>query len=59
MKDLFTSKRSGAFAFEYIIVLVVMAVVIFAAWRILGDAVIAKARNIATFIGNNGQSQLR
>ena len=51
-------EHSGAVAFEYIIILVIMAVVIFAAWNALGDVVKAKATEIASFISNNGQSGL-
>ena len=51
-------EHSGAVAFEYIIILVIMAVVIFAAWNALGDVVKSKAKEIANFIKNNGQGGL-
>lgn len=51
-------EHSGAVAFEYIIILVIMAVVIFAAWNMLGDTVKDKAKEISSFISNNGQSGL-
>ena len=51
-------EHSGAVAFEYIIILVIMAVVIFAAWNALGDVVKSKAREIANFVRNNGQNGL-
>lgn len=50
------SKEKGAFAFEYVIVLAIMAVVIFAAWNILGDAVMAKANSIAAALMNQNVS---
>lgn len=59
MKNLMKQEHSGAVAFEYIIILVVMAVVIFTAWEILGDAVIDKAGKIADFISGNGQTGLK
>lgn len=58
MKKLLKQEHEGAVAFEYIIILVIMAVCIFTAWKILGDQVVEKARQIAEFIGNNGQSGL-
>lgn len=57
-ENLLDARHRGAFAFEYIIVLVIMAVVIFAAWRVLGNAVTTKAQQIADFILNNGQTEL-
>ena len=51
-------EHSGAVAFEYIIILVIMAVVIFAAWNALGDVVKSTARAIARFLSNNGQGGL-
>lgn len=69
MKKFFTNKsraikaemaqeHEGAVAFEYIIILVIMAVAIFAAWRLLSAQLEAKAKDIANFIANNGQSSL-
>lgn len=58
MKNLLNQEHAGAIAFEYIIILVIMAVAIFTAWKILSDQIIAKARQVATFIKNNGQSSL-
>lgn len=58
MKKLMNQEHSGAVAFEYIIILVIMAVCIFAAWDLLGDAVVKKAGEIASFIENNGQGGL-
>lgn len=43
-------KRKGAFAFEYIIVLVLMVSVIIAGWTILGDMVVKKANEIANSV---------
>ena len=51
-------EHDGAIAFEYIIILVIMAVCIFTAWGFLVDALEAKAQDIANFIANNGQSSL-
>lgn len=62
MKDNFmktlNSEHEGAVAFEYIIIVVVMVVLIFAAWNILGGAIKNKANDVSSYIGNNGQSQL-
>ena len=49
-ENLFSKKRKGAFAFEYIIVLAIMVVVITSAWGILGGAIEAKAENIKGFL---------
>lgn len=56
--QLMNEEHEGAVAFEYIIILVIMAVAIFLAWKFLGDAIKAKAQQIAQFISNNGQSNL-
>ena len=58
MKQELTKEHDGAVAFEYIIILVIMAVCIFTAWKLLSDQVIAKAEQIADFIKNNGQTGL-
>ena len=57
MKSILTQKHQGAVAFEYIIILVIMAVAIFIAWEALGGQVKSKGQNIARFIGNNGQNK--
>lgn len=51
-------EHQGAVAFEYVIILVIMAVAIFAAWGMMGDMIIDKAEDIANFIGKNGQGGL-
>lgn len=58
MKNILNQKHAGAVAFEYIIILVIMAVVIFAAWRAMGDTVKTKGSQISNFISNNGQGEL-
>lgn len=58
LSNLMNQEHEGAVAFEYIIILVIMAVCIFTAWEYLADAVIAKAQDIAAFIQNNGQTGL-
>lgn len=58
MKNLFNEEHEGAVAFEYIIILVIMAVAIFFAWGLLSDQLEKKAKDIATFIQNNGQGSL-
>lgn len=58
VKNLMNEEHEGAVAFEYIIILVIMAVCIFTAWKILSDQVIKKAGEIAKFIQNNGQDGL-
>lgn len=50
VKDTLNEGVQGAFAFEYIIVLVVMVGVIFVAWGLLGDAVREKAQEIADWM---------
>ena len=50
MKNYMNKKRKGAFAFEYIIVLVLMVAVIIFAWTLLGDVVMDKAQEIADFV---------
>lgn len=50
VKDTLNEGVQGAFAFEYIIVLVVMVAIIFAAWGILGDAIRDKAQEIADWM---------
>ena len=44
------SKRKGAFAFEYIIVLVLMVTIIIGAWNILGEAIMAKVNEVDSTI---------
>jgi Flp pilus assembly pilin Flp len=51
-------EHQGAVAFEYVIILVIMAVAIFTAWGFLADEVVKKAQEIALFIQNNGQNPL-
>ena len=58
MDEIMHEEHEGAVAFEYIIILVIMAVAIFAAWRFLGKAIKDKAKDIANFIGGNGQSNI-
>ena len=58
MKNLLNEEHEGAVAFEYIIILVIMAVAIFFAWGLLSDQLEKKASDIAKFIQNNGQSAL-
>lgn len=58
VKNLMDEEHEGAVAFEYIIILVIMAVCIFKAWDILSGEVIEKAREIAGFIQNDGQYPL-
>lgn len=59
MKSILTQKHQGAVAFEYIIILVIMAVVIFAAWNAMGSTVKDKGTKISNFISNNGQGELK
>lgn len=58
IQNLMNQEHQGAVAFEYIIILVIMAVAIFGAWKMLGDQVVAKAQQISNFIKNNGQTAL-
>ena len=56
VKSELDKEHQGAVAFEYVIILVIMAVTIFTAWRLMSDAVIDKATDIASLIRNNGRS---
>lgn len=58
IKNKMKQEHDGAVAFEYMIILVVMAVVIFAAWGTLGTEIKEKATDVASFIANNGQTAL-
>ena len=58
MKNLLTQKHQGAVAFEYVIILVIMAVAIFFAWQTLSNQLKSKATQISSFIQGNGQSNL-
>lgn len=51
-------EHSGAVAFEYIIILVIMAVALFTGFRMLSSSLTNKADDVSTFIDNNGQSEL-
>lgn len=51
-------EHRGAVAFEYVIIVVIMAVCIFTAWGTLADQIIIKANEIANFIADNGRSGL-
>lgn len=50
------TERKGAVAFEYIIILVFMVVVIVAAWNILQPVVLAKVNEIRDAVGNANPS---
>ena len=56
MRKLATQKRSGAVAFEYVIILVIMAALVFAAFAILAPAVMGKVDEIAACISTSGFS---
>lgn len=56
IKEEVNQEHAGAVAFEYVIILVIMAVAIFTAWGVLADQVIVKANEIAEFIRTNGRS---
>jgi len=58
MKNILNQEHSGAVAFEYIIILVIMAVAIFTAWGLLSTELQDKAQDISEFISNNGQNAL-
>ena len=51
-------EHAGAVAFEYVIILVIMAVAIFTAFGVLANQVIMKANEIADFIQKNGTQAL-
>ena len=52
--DRLQEEHEGAVAFEYVIILCIMAVACFTVWGILGNQIITKANETATFIANNG-----
>lgn len=54
MTNYMNKKRKGAFAFEYIIVLVLMVAVIMVAWGLLGQVVMDKAKEISDFVAGCG-----
>ena len=56
--DVVMAEHEGAVAFEYIIVLVIMAVALFIGFRMLQAQLIGKSNDIFHFIRNNGQSTL-
>lgn len=56
MEKIMNSKHSGAVAFEYIIILVIMAGAIFVAWAFLSDALKESAKKIADFITSGGKT---
>jgi nitrate reductase NapE component len=51
-------KRLGAFAFEYIIVLVIMAVAVFGGFGTMSSAIQNKANDVECFVKANGQNAL-
>ena len=50
--------HQGAVAFEYVIILVIMAVALFIGFRVLQNQLIMKANDVSKFMGNNGQNQM-
>jgi hypothetical protein len=58
MKCTMAEEHAGVVSFEYIIILVIMAVVVYNAWGKLSKEVYKKALEIANFIQNNGQTPL-
>lgn len=54
MQEELHQEHEGAVAFEYVIILCIMAVACFTVWGILGNQIISKANEIAQFIANNG-----
>lgn len=57
-KETMREEHSGAVAFEYIIILVIMAVALFTGFRMLSSSLTNKAGQVSSFIDNNGQSAL-
>ena len=54
VKKELNTEHEGAVAFEYVIILCIMAVACFTVWGVLGNQIIQKANEIADFISNNG-----
>ena len=54
VKKELNTEHEGAVAFEYVIILCIMAVACFTVWGVLGNQIIQKANEIASFIANNG-----
>lgn len=49
---IFKTKKKGDIAFEYVIILVIMAGVIFVGWNLLGDTVMNKIHEINDALTN-------
>lgn len=58
MNNILKEEHAGAVAFEYIIILVIMSVAIFTAWKTLSGSITTKSDQIADFIKGNGQGTL-
>lgn len=58
LKSILNEEHEGAIPFEYVIILVIMAVAIFTAWTNLSKELEAKSIQIAEFISNNGHDKL-
>lgn len=58
VRETMSEEHSGAVAFEYIIILVIMAVALFTGFRMLTTSLTNKADQVSSFIDNNGQSEL-
>lgn len=58
INNLLNEEHEGAVAFEYVIILVIMAVAIFTAWGLLSGELEDKAQDIVDFIAGNGQNAM-
>ena len=58
LKESIRRKRKAAVAFEYIIILVLMVVLIFTIWGILSEAIEAKVNEIQTLLENDEMTDI-
>lgn len=58
MKKFFMQKHKGVVGFEYMIVLTIMLLAIFAVFNTLKESIDLKAKEIAEFINGNGKLAL-
>lgn len=55
---IFNTKKKGDIAFEYVIILVIMAGVIFVGWNMLGDTVMEQITKISETLSQQGNDNI-
>lgn len=58
MKKFFMQKHKGVVGFEYMVILIIMLVAIYAVFSLLSQSISSKAAQIDEFIRGNGQNPL-